>query len=250
MPVDRPRNHPPMEGPAPGAQAAAPVGGDPAGCGPEHGLRAGTRGTGDDSRDTRPDQATRYLETALGILSYAELAPLLAERVTQLEAAVLAEEFATRPPDESLITEFHARICGDLTPDWAEKWRVVEVAVGPLTPPSPHQLPMLMRDYGLDLQARWADASGDDIALALEFLAFAEGRFLTIHPFRDFNGRPSASSSSNSSSVSTSPASNSRRRSDAGRTQYFDALAAADRRDWQPLIAIWKARFISTQTVQ
>ena len=36
-----------------------------------------------------------------------------------------------RPLDESLLTEFHARICGDLTPEWAGKWRAVEVTVGP-----------------------------------------------------------------------------------------------------------------------
>ncbi len=38
-----------------------------------------------------------------------------------LEAALLAEEFATRPIDERLLADFHARICGDLTPDWAAK---------------------------------------------------------------------------------------------------------------------------------
>jgi fido (protein-threonine AMPylation protein) len=32
-------------------------------------------------------------------------------------------------------------------------------------------------------------AAGEMNELTLEFLAFAEGRFLKIHPFRDFNGR-------------------------------------------------------------
>lgn len=140
-------------------EASNPLGGDPGGRGPEHGVRGGASTGGDDPRDTRPDRATRFVETALGVLSYAELAPHLAERVTRLEAALLAEEFAARPLDEVLLTEFHARLCSDLTPEWAGKWRAVEVAVGPLTPPSPHQLPMLMRDYVLDLQARWEGAS-------------------------------------------------------------------------------------------
>ena len=48
---------------------------------------------------------------------------------------------------------------------------------------------MLMLDYALDLQARWNVAKADELAMALKFLAFAEGRFLSIHPFRDFNGR-------------------------------------------------------------
>ena len=49
--------------------------------------------------------------------------------------------------------------------------------------------PMLMRDYALHLHAcRPAAASGKSDPL-LELLAFAEGRFLTVHPFRNFNGR-------------------------------------------------------------
>lgn len=161
-----------MEGPAAGAQDTPPLGSHPPQCSPEHGLRAGAGGAGDNSRDTRPDRATRFVETTRDILSYSELAPLLAERVTRLEEAVQREEFQSRVLDESLIREFHQRICGDLTPDWAGKWRAVEVNVGPRTPPPRHQLPMLMRDYTLDLQARWAGTAGGDIGLTLELLAF------------------------------------------------------------------------------
>lgn len=161
---------------------------------------------------------------------------------------MLAEEFATRPLDESLLTEFHTRLCGDLTPDWAGKWRAVEVAVGPLTPPAPHQLPMLMRDYSRDLQARWVVASGDDIALTLEFLAFAEGRFLTIHPFRDFNGRTirvflvELLCRLDLPRVELAPP------TEAGRTPYFASLEAADRRDLRPLVAIWRDRLARAET--
>ena len=43
-----------------------------------------------------------------------------------------------------------------------------------------------MRIYSDDLTARLAHLTDD---LLLETLAFAEGRLLTIHPLRDFNGR-------------------------------------------------------------
>lgn len=156
---------------------------------------------------------------------------------------VQADEFARRPLDESLLAEFHFRICGDLTPEWAGKWRTMAVAVGPLTPPAPHQLPMLMRDYTLDLQARWEVASGENIDLSLEFLAFAEGRFLSIHPFRDFNGRTIRVFLAELLRRLDLPVVNLAPESEAGRAEYFSALEAADRRDWQPLIAIWKNRF-------
>ncbi len=243
MPDDLPRDDPPVAGPAAGAQAAAPLGGDSTRCGAEHGLRARAGAGGDDSRDTRPDRATRFVETTLGVLSYTQLAPLLAERVTRLEAALLAQAFASRPLDESLLTEFHARICSDLTPEWAGRWRAVEVAVGPLTPPAPHQVPVLMRNYVLDLQARWADASGSDIDLTLEFLAFAEGRFLSIHPFRDFNGRTIRIFLTELLRRLDFPRVELAPESEAGRARYFAALEATDRGDWQPLTAVWKSRF-------
>ncbi|MBX7120712.1 MAG: Fic family protein [Opitutaceae bacterium] len=244
-PDERHRDNPPVEGIAAGAQAATSMGSHSPERGPEHGIRAGTGFVGDDSRDTRPERATRHVETQRGILSYSELAPLLAERVIRLEEAIQREEFHTRVLDEALVCEFHHRICGDLTPEWAGKWRAIEVTVGSLTPPAPNQLPMLMRDYGLDLQARWEAASGDDLELIFEFLAFAEGRFLSIHPFRDFNGRTIRVFLAELLRRLDLPLVNLAPESETGRSRYFAALEAADRRDWQPLIAIWKARFTS-----
>lgn len=159
--------------------------------------------------------------------------------------AVLTGEFDSRELDETLITEFHARICGDLTPEWAGKWRTVKVTVGPLTPPAPHQLPMLMRNYVLDLQARWEDAANGDIEATIEFLAFAEGRFLSIHPFRDFNGRTVRVFLIELLRRLDLPRVDLAPESEEGRTNYFAALEAADRCDWQPLAAIWKSRFSS-----
>ena len=159
-----------------------------------------------------------------------------------------AEEFRARPLDENLIAEFHRLICGDLTPDWAGKWRAVEVTVGPLTPPTPHLLPMLMRDYVLDLQARWEGMAADDIDLTLEFLAFAEGRFLSIHPFRDFNGRTIRVLLTELLRRLDFPLVNLAPQTDAGRAAYFTALEAADRRDFQPLVNIWRDRLAHAET--
>ncbi|HBJ87287.1 MAG TPA: hypothetical protein DDZ88_26210, partial [Verrucomicrobiales bacterium] len=89
--------------PVAGGEAAQPVGGDPAECGAEHGLRGRTSAGGEDSRNTRPDRATRFVETTQGILSYTELAPLLAERVAKVEAMLTAGEFEPRSLDDSLL---------------------------------------------------------------------------------------------------------------------------------------------------
>lgn len=81
-----------------------------------------------------------------------------------------------------------------------------------------------------------------EAALCLELLAFAEGRFLTIHPFPDFNGRTirlfllELLRRLDLPRVVLAPA------AEAERHAYFRALEAADRRDWQPLVAIWRHR--------
>ena len=237
------RKHPPVAAPLGGGETPPPLAGHSPGRGAEHGLRTGAGGTALPARDTRPDRATRFIETTRGILSYSEVAPLLAERALRLETALYQSGFASWPPDERLAAEFHRRICHDLVPDWAGAWRTIEVRVGHLTPPAPHQVPLLMRDYGADLLARWPAASAALGELTLELLAFAEGRFLTIHPFQDFNGRTirlfllELLRRLDLPRVVLAPAQESERQA------YFHALEAADRCDWQPLVAIWKDRF-------
>ena len=235
--------HSEMAGADPGAEATAPLGIHPVGCGPEYGLRAGT-GLGDDGpRHTWPDRATRHIQTTQGILSYVELAPLLAERVIRLEASLYAGAFDDQNLGSELVLDLHKNLCADLTPDWAGRWRNVGVTVGNLNPPPPHELPGLMHEYGLDLQARWVGVAEALSELTLEFLAFAEGRFLSIHPFFDFNGRTirifllELLRRLDLPRVELAP------QTEVGRLEYFKALEAADRRDWHPLIAIWKDRF-------
>lgn len=227
---------------SPGSEAPPLLGSDSAGCGAEHGLRRRAGADGADSRDTRPDHATRYIETSRGVLSYAELAPLLADRVTEVEAAIVAGEFAALPVDDDFILHLHQRICGDLVPEWAGRWRDIEVRVGNLRPALPHQLPVLMRDYALDLQARWAAAASDLSSLTLELLAFAEGRFLTIHPFRDFNGRTIRLLLTELVRRLELPKLTLTAEGDEARRAYFLALEAADQMDWTPLVQIWQNR--------
>ncbi len=87
---------------------------------------------------TQPPHATRFVETTHGIISYAQLAPLLAAHVLQVLQDIEDGVFAPCPLDESLLLDFHRRICGDLTPDWAGRFRANEVKVGQHSPPPLH----------------------------------------------------------------------------------------------------------------
>ena len=120
---------------------------------------------------TQPPNATRFVETTRGILSYRQLAPLLAERVLRVQEDLEDSAFADSPLDEYLLQELHRRICGDQIPDWAGRFRLIEVQVGQHTPTSPHRVPAQVRDYCADLAVRMGGVSSD--ASLLETLAFA-----------------------------------------------------------------------------
>ena len=131
-----------------------------------------------------------YIETSAGILSYQELAPLLAERVAGTELAISDRTFAALSFYD-LLLDLHRCICAGLTPEIAGRWRLRDVRVGEHQPPPHWQVPMLMRNYAADLEARLADQGGDSGERLIDDLAFAEGRLLHVHPFEDFNGRVS-----------------------------------------------------------
>jgi CRISPR-associated endonuclease/helicase Cas3 len=194
---------------------------------------------------TQPPEATRFVETTRGILSYSQLAPLLAERVLRIQEDIEDGIFADQALDESLLLEFHRAICGDLTPDWAGRFRITEVKVGQHSPPSSHQVPVLICDFFADLNARLAAGAEKVESLLLETLAFAEGRLLFIHPFADFNGRATRLlltellRRKDLPPVELAPA------TDAMRDKYLEALRAADHLNWTPLTILWQERLES-----
>jgi CRISPR-associated endonuclease/helicase Cas3 len=171
-------------------------------------------------------------------LSYAQLAPLLAERVLGVLQDIEDGIFAARPLDESLLLDLHRNICGNLIPDWAGRFRTNEVKVGQHSPPPSHQVPMRVRDYFADLNIRLA---GKEILL-LETLAFAEGCLLFIHPFPDFNGRATRLLLAEILRRQELPPVELAPTNDIARRNYIGALEAADKLDWTPLTKLWQER--------
>jgi fido (protein-threonine AMPylation protein) len=99
-----------------------------------------------------------------------------------------------------------------------------------------------MRIYGDDLDVRWHDAGSRDDERLLEMLAFAEGRLLFIHPFRDFNGRVTRVflrellCRLRLPGISLAPVES------APREVYLAALRASDHLQYRPLVDVWKQR--------
>jgi fido (protein-threonine AMPylation protein) len=132
--------------------------------------------------------STRYFDTAEGRLSYADLAERLA-----IPLVAIHDEILQNRPDQIIITPEwlcvrHKRLAGHLFPDWAGRFRDVNVQVGAHTPPPFYEVPIHTRQFCEDLSVRLHHVTGNLHELA-NFLAWVDWRCQWIHPFRDFNGR-------------------------------------------------------------
>ena len=223
---------------------ARPSSSDPPQGRSQHGVRGGIGGPEDaGSRAQSSHPTVRFIETTLGIQSHADLAPRVALRVLTLEADVADGRYSNRALGEDLILEFHQQICGDLAPGMAGRWRRADVRVGDHeAPPYPH-VPMLMRDYCRDLEARITGLAGTLDDRTLECLAFAEGRLLWIHPFEDFTGHLTRAFLAELLQRLDMPALDPTPDPGPDTERYLQALQAARRADWAPLVTVWRGRF-------
>ena len=163
-------------------------------------------------------------------------------RVQALQSAIAAGELDGRTLDENLLLEFHRRICADLIPEFAGRWRTIDVLVGDHEPPAYPLVPQRMHEYALDLQTRLASLPQEPDDLWLETLAFAEGRLLYIHPFADFNGRVSRVFIDLLTRVLKLPDVDPTPDPGEPTARYLAALRAADHNDWRALMDIWRRR--------
>lgn len=146
------------------------------------------------AKSTKPKSATSYKETAFGIISRSQLIPLEAQGVKNaLEYIIKISE--TNPlitPD--LIKDIHKVGFASIFPNWAGKFRSIEVTVGSYTPPPYYELPRLVKSLCDDLAERLKHLPSSSeqekyLAEVISLLAWLQHRLVWIHPFQDYNGR-------------------------------------------------------------
>lgn len=221
----------------------------PAGAGePVHGVRepAGQYGAPQDSDGDSESQSelgsTREFETAEGRLSYSELS----ERLAVPLVALYDEILQTKPEQILINAEWlclrHKRLAGHVFPDWAGRFRDVNVQVGAHTPPPFYEVPIHTRQFCDDLAERLRHEPGVTIGGCAALLAWADWRFQWIHPFKDFNGRIGrVLLAALLYKLALPPVETASSDSEA-RSQYLDALRAADTQDLDQLEALWLRR--------
>ena len=229
--------------------SGAPEG--PAGAGePIHGVRepAGQYGSPQDPDGGAEGQgelgSTREFETAEGRLSYQELSERLAVPLVAIYDEILQESVKQLVINSEWLCLRHKRLAGHLYPDWPGRFRDVNVQVGSHTPPPYYEVPIHMRQFCDDLSARLLHLNQESVANCAELLAWVDWRFQWIHPFKDFNGRigrvflAALLYKLGLPHVETAPPDR------EARTQYLDALRAADNGDLGPLAELWVGRLI------
>jgi fido (protein-threonine AMPylation protein) len=225
----------------------------PAGTGePVHGVRepAGQYGSPQDPDANAKSQSelgsTREFETAEGRLSYSELSERLA-----VPLVAIYDEVLQANPDQIVIdSEWfcvrHKRLAGHLFPDWAGRFRDVNVQIGAHFPPPYYEVPIHMRQFCDDLAERLRHDPGVSVRSAADFLAWADWRFQWIHPFKDFNGRigrvllAALLYKLGLPHVEMAPA------DPAVRREYLEALQAADEGSLGLLMDLWIRRIIES----
>ena len=197
----------------------------------------------EEERKDREDRidSTRLFDTPQGPLSYTQVSDHIA-----VTLADLLEQILQSLPGEIVITSewvcrCHLKLAGDLFPDWAGRYRDVNVQVGTHAPPPFYEVSGLMRLCCDDLNKRLRhihvrESTVDTMA---GLLAWTDWRFQWIHPFKDFNGRMGRVLLAVLMYKLSLPHIETAPDDPSTRTQYFKALRSADRGDLSPLTELW-----------
>lgn len=143
---------------------------------------------------TKPKSATSYKDTAFGILPRSKIITLEAEGVKKAQEYILKLSDKKTAITSELILDLHREGFGFIFPQWAGKFRTIEVTVGAYEPPHFVQVPGLIKNLCDDLTERtkhMPQSENGELFLSelIVIVAWFQHRFVWIHPFQDYNGR-------------------------------------------------------------
>lgn len=146
------------------------------------------------AKSTKPKSATSYKETAFGILPRSEVVILEQKGVQKAQLYILKLNTKIAVITPKLICDIHKVGFGFIFPDWAGKFRTIDVTVGDYEPPHYSKISELMKNLCDDLKERLKHIPSPQneekfLADIISLLAWFQHRFVWIHPFKDYNGR-------------------------------------------------------------
>jgi len=143
---------------------------------------------------TKPKGATTYKQTAFGVISRSKLLKLEVEG-TKKGLEFIHELFTKNTIVEvtpDLIKKLHLLSFGWIFPDWAGRYRTVQVMFSGKEALPYYKIPELITNLCRDLHTRLEQINSETenyLEQVVELLAWFQHQFVLIHPFVDYNGR-------------------------------------------------------------
>ena len=144
---------------------------------------------------TNSKGATSYKETTFGVIPRIKLLKLEIEGTKRgleyLYDIVNQKKVIEITPE--LILKLHNISFGWIFPNWAGKYRTIQVTFSGKEAPAYFRLPELVINLCYDLKERIRHLPKPDednfIVSLVQLLAWFQHRVVSIHPFKDYNGR-------------------------------------------------------------
>lgn len=192
------------------------------------------------AKSTKPKSATSYKDTAFGIIPRSKVVLLEQEGVRKAQQYIikLSEHRVETTPD--IICNVHKVGFGFIFPDWAGKFRIIDVTVGEYEPPHYSRIPELVKNLCDDLSERLrylpsSEAVEEFLAEIISLLSWFQHRFIWIHPFKDYNGRVGRLLTNLLALNLGLPIITIKAEIRKDRERYIEAMKAADREDYSKL---------------
>ena len=139
-----------------------------------------------------------------------------------------------------MILDIHKEGFAFIFPEWAGKYRTIEVTVGEYNPPLPYLILELVKNLTDDLEERLEHLSSVDkqeefLTEVISLLAWFQNRFVWIHPFNDYNGRVGRLLTNLLALNLDLPLFEINADSETDRKNYIDAMKYADKQDFSKL---------------
>lgn len=201
---------------------------------------------------TKPKSATSYKQTAFGIIPRSKLVTLEIEGIKRGLEHVYA--VINRGQDAQITPQFicklHAITFGWIFPEWAGRFRTIQVTYSGKEAPPHHKIPELVLNLCNDLQERLRQlTTPTNVSFVHELtqlLAWFQHRFVFIHPFQDYNGRIARMLTIYILLIFNLPPIELKGDTDIDRKRYIKGLQSADHGDYSLLEQLISDELITT----
>lgn len=192
------------------------------------------------AKSTKSKSATKYLDTAFGILSRSKVIAFEQKGIKKALQYIIKLSGEKAQTNPELICDVHRIGFGFIFPDWAGKFRTIDVTVGEYEPPHYSLIPELVKNMCDDLSERLkhlpSSKSGEKfLTEVIELLAWFQHRFVWIHPFKDYNGRVARLLTNLLALNLNLPLFEIKAETGRDRSRYVAAMKASDREDYSKL---------------